>query len=98
MWSYNISYTIPRKKDKMKLSKLRELAIFLFILSHVCHDSFSVLKGSFFQTVMAAAENGASDCLTQSVPPAGNIERQHGSSEKNGIESRHNMRCIALRR
>ena len=32
----------------MKLSKLRELAIFLFILSHVCHDSFSVLKGSFF--------------------------------------------------
>ena len=69
----------------MKLSKLRELAFFwLFILSHVCHDSFSVLKREFFfQTVMVAAENGASDCTTQSVPPAGNIERQHGSSEKN---------------
>ena len=48
MWRYNISYTIPRKKYKMKLSKLRGLAIFLFILSHVCHDSFSVLKESFF--------------------------------------------------
>ena len=83
----------------MKLPKLRELAIFLFILSHVCHDSFSVLKESFFfQTVMAAAENGASDCLTQSVPPAGNIERQHGSSEKIGIETQHALYSLAQMR
>ena len=44
---------------------------------------------------MVAAENGASDCITQSVPPAGNIERQYGSSEKIGIETQHALYSLA---
>ena len=47
---------------------------------------------------MVAAENGASDCITQSVPPAGNIERQHGSSEKIGIETQHALYSLAQMR
>jgi hypothetical protein len=56
---------------------------------------FQCSTGVFFQTVMVAAENGASDCITQSVPPAGNIERQHGSSEKFGIETQHALYSLA---
>jgi hypothetical protein len=47
---------------------------------------------------MVAAENCASDCITQSVPPAGNIERQHGSSEKFGIETQHALYSLAQMR
>ena len=47
---------------------------------------------------MVPAENGASDCITQSVPPAGNIERQHGSSEKIGIETQHALYSLAQMR
>ena len=47
---------------------------------------------------MVAAENGASDCITQSVPPAGNIERQHGSSEQYGIETQHALYSLAQMR
>ena len=49
---------------------------------------------------MVAAENGASDCITQSVPPAGNIERQHGSSEKkwNRVETQHALYSLAQMR
>ena len=59
---------------------------------------FSAQQEFFFQTVMVAADNGASDFITQSVPPAGNIERQHGSSKKNGMETQHALHSLAQMR
>ena len=85
----------------MKLSKLRELA-FLGCSFWVMYAMivFQCSTGVFFPNRhgMVAAENGASDCITQSVPPAGNIERQHGSSEKFGIETQHALYSLAQMR